>query len=176
MNIFKNIILVIISPKVGWDEVNRTGYPEDSILSKAYLPLLCILGLTSFLRIFYDSISVTDAFINALISCFIYFIEYYVASYLISGFYPELVKTKAGQGRVNSFILYNLIYLLILNIINNLMPIDFTPVMFMTIYVMWITTKGVDFLGLKESKTIKFVLISSALFLIVPFLIILLSR
>lgn len=172
MNLIKNILLVIVSPRVGWDSINQTGTHSSKVLAKAYFPLLGILALSAFVPMIYDStLEVKSQFTSAVIQCAAFFFDYYIASYLLSGFYPEIVKTEAGMSRLNSFILHILIYLMLLNIISNLLPIDFTPVLFLMVYAIWMAKQGTDFLGLKQEKVLKFVLIASALMLLAPIFI-----
>lgn len=169
MKLLKNIILVIISPKIGWDAVNHTGTHSNKILAKAFFPLLAILALSAFVPMVYDStLEIHSQFVSAVIQCAAFFFDFYITSYLLSGFYPEIVKTEAGMSRLNSFILHILIYLMILSIISNLMPIDFTPVLFLMIYAVWMAKLGIDFLGLKPEKSLKFVVIASALMIAAP--------
>ena len=175
MNIIKNIALVVISPRVGWEEVNRAGDSTDKVMFKAFYPLLLTLAFTSFAPIIYDSLSFSGAVINAIIQVSVYLFGFYIASYLLSGFYPDIVKTAAGHVRLDTFIAYNMMFLMVLNIINNLMPIEFTPIFFLIFYVIWLAIKGVDYLGLKKEKVIKFIIIASALFLSAPILINLIS-
>ena len=97
-----------------------------------------------------------------------YFISYYIIIYLLGGFYPELVKTEGASARLNDYILYNLIFLVLLMILRNLLPSDFTPVLFLMVYLPWMAYRGTDHLFVKKEKVAKFVVISSALLLGLP--------
>ena len=97
-----------------------------------------------------------------------YFISYYIIIYLLGGFYPELVKTEGASARLNDYILYNLIFLVLLMILRNLLPSDFTPVLFLMVYLPWMAYRGTDHLFVKKNKVAKFVVISSVLLLGLP--------
>lgn len=169
MNLLKIIMLVVVSPRIGWDEMNRSSVKTSDILSKAFFPMLIFLALTAFAPLIYDAnLTFVSAIISSIFHFSAYFLSYYLVSYLLGGFYPELVKTKAGKGRVNDFILFNLIYLMFLSIIENLLPIDFTPGLFMMLYVIWLVNVGAPYLGIKEEKKNKFVFIASAMLLVAP--------
>lgn len=175
MELIKNIFLVIISPKVGWEEVNRSGASTNAVLARMFYPMLGILAVTSFVPMIYDkTITLVASIIYAIAQVAIYFFDYFITNFLVTGFYPELVKTKAGHGRVNDYIIYSLSYLVILNIISNLLPIDFAPVLIMMMYVLWICTQGVEYVGLEKKKEMKFIFITSIMMLIAPVLIIIL--
>ncbi len=169
MNLFKNILLIIISPKVGWDAVNQAGIESSKLLARVFFPVLAVLAISAFVPRIYDStLEVSSLFTSAVLQCAAYFFVYYITSYLLGGFYPEVTKTAAGQSRLNSFIIHILTYLMLLNIVSNVMPIDFTPVLFLMVYAIWLATQGSDFLGVKPEKKVKFVIITSALMLIAP--------
>ena len=97
-----------------------------------------------------------------------YFISYYIIIYLLGGFYPELVKTEGAQARLNDYILYNLIFLVLLIILRNLLPSDFTPVLFLMAYLPWMAYRGTANLFVHKDKVVRFVVVSSALLLGFP--------
>lgn len=172
MYLIKNIILVIISPKVGWDSVNQSGIPSSTLLARVFFPLLGLLALSAFVPRVYDStLEWTTLVTSAILQCAAFFFNYYISSYLLSGFYPEITKTQAGMSRLNSYIIHILSYLILLNLISNVMPIDFTPVLFLMVYVLWIATQGTEYLGIKPEKKTKFVLLASVFMLLAPIFI-----
>jgi hypothetical protein len=172
MSLFKNIALVIVSPKLGWDEINQSGYPTQKLLSGAFYPLLAVLAIVAFVPMIYDStITLANSIMTAVIAFTSFFLTYLICSYFLGGFYPELVHTHASAERLNDFVIYNLIFLIFLSILNFLLPTHFTPLYFLILYMAYIAYRGVDFLGLKREKVLKFVLISSAMMIALPFLI-----
>lgn len=169
MDLFKNIILVIIAPRVGWDDINQSSIRTSEILTKAFFPLLSILAVSAFFPMFYDAtITLPATLKKSIVEFSAYFFTYYIASFLISGFYPELAKTNAGIERVNDYCLYNLIFLVILNILANVLPIDFTPVYFLMLYLPWIAFRGTEYLGVAKEKQAMFVSAASLFMLLIP--------
>jgi len=169
MSIWHNIFCVITAPRYGWEVINESNIPTGKVLSNAYRPLLYVLGLTSFVPMIYDStISFSTSLMTGIVLFSTYFISYYIITYLLGGFYPELVKTEGATARLNDYILYNLIFLVLLMILRNLLPSDFTPVLFLMVYMPWMAYRGTDHLFVKKDKVAKFVVISSALLLGLP--------
>lgn len=169
MSIWHNIFCVITAPKYGWELINETNIPVGKVLKSAYFPLLCVLGLSCFVPMIYDhTISFSTSLMTGIVMFSTYFISYYLISYLLEGFYPELAKTDGAKARLNDFILYNLIFLVLLIILRNLLPSDFTPVLFLMVYLPWMAYRGTDHLFVKKDKVAKFVVISSALLLGLP--------
>ena len=60
------------------------------------------------------------------------------------------------------------VILVLLMILRNLLPSDFTPVLFLMVYLPWMAYRGTDHLFVKKEKVAKFVVISSALLLGLP--------
>ena len=169
MNIWHNIFCVITSPKYGWEVINESNIPIGKVLRSAYIPLLCVLALSCFVPNIYDNtITFKESLMQVIVLCSSYFISYHVIVYLLSGFYPELVKTEGATARLNDYILYNLIFLVLLSILRNLLPSDFTPVLFLMVYLPWMAYRGTDHLFVKKDKVPKFVVISSLLLLGLP--------
>ena len=164
-----NILYVIISPKYGWEVINESNIPTGTLLSRAYYPLLAILMISCFVPRIYDStLSFGTLLLNAIVMLATFWVAYYIIIYLLGCSYPELVKTEGATARLHDFILYNLIFLVLINIIINLLPSDFTPLRFLMVYLPWMAYRGTDNLFVKKNKVNKFVFVSSAMLLGVP--------
>jgi hypothetical protein len=138
-------------------------------MRSAYLPLLVVLGFSCFVPMIYDStIPFSKSLMTGIVMFSTYFISYYMIVYLLGGAYPELVKTEGGRARLNDYILYNLIFLVLLMILRNLLPSDFTPMLFLMVYLPWMAYRGTDNLFVRKDKVAKLVIISSALLLGLP--------
>lgn len=172
MSIWHNIFCVITSPKYGWEVINESNIPIGKVMRTAYLPLLVLLALSCFVPKLYDTtITFSESLMTGIVLFSTYFISYYIIIYLLGGFYPELVKTEGATARLNDFILYNLIFLVLLIILRNLLPSDFTPILFLMAYLPWMAYRGTDHLFVKKDKVAKFVVISSALLLGLPIIL-----
>ena len=172
MSIWHNIFCVITAPKYGWEVINESNIPTGKVLRSAYLPLLCALALSCFVPMLYDhTITFSTSLMTGIVLFSTYFISYYIIIYLLGGFYPELVKTEGATARLNDYILYNLILLVLLRVLRNLLPSDFTPVLFLMGYLPWMAYRGTDHLFVKKDKVAKFVVISSVLLLGLPLLL-----
>ena len=172
MSIWHNIFCVITSPRYGWEVINESNIPIGKVLHNAYMPLLCVLALSCFVPMVYDrTITFSTSLMTGIVTFSTYFISYYIIIYLLGGFYPELVKTQGAAARLNDYILYNLIFLVLLTILRNLLPSDFTPILFLMAYLPWMAYRGTECLFVKKHKVARFVVISSALLLGLPIVI-----
>ena len=71
---------------------------------------------------------------------------------------------------VGASILYNLIFLVLLKILSKLLPSDFTPVLFLMLYLPWMAYRGTGNLFVKQDKVNQFTIVSSMLLLGLPIL------
>ena len=153
MNIWHNIFCVITSPRYGWELINESNIPVGKVLRSAYLPMLVVLALSCFVPMIYDStILFSKSLMTGIVLFSTFFISYYIIIYILSSLYPELVKTEGAKARLNDFILYNLIFLVLLKILSKLLPSDFTPVLFLMLYLPWMAYRGTGNLFVKQDK------------------------
>jgi len=172
MSIWRNIFCVITAPKYGWEVINESNIPTGKVLHSVYFPLLGVLAVSCFVPMLYDrTISFGASLMDGIVMVSTYFISYFIIVYLLGGFYPELVKTAGATARMNDFILYNLIFLVLLIILRNLLPSDFTPILFLMAYLPWMAYRGTDHLFVKKEKVTKFVIIASTLLLGLPIVV-----
>ncbi|MBQ4138472.1 MAG: hypothetical protein II592_02880 [Muribaculaceae bacterium] len=175
MSVAKNIFMVITSPKLGWEGVNESVTATARVLSSGFYPVLAILAIASFVPYIYTPTDwpLSKLLIHAIIEFTSFFASYFLISYLLGGFYPRLVKTPSATTRLNNFIIYNLIYLALLEICNNLLDNAFSPLYFMLLYVCVLVNKGaIHYLGMSNDKKLtKFVLVASALLILLPIII-----
>lgn len=169
MSLWRNIILVIISPKVGWEEIDRGGFPVQRVLVGGFFPQLALLLISSFMPLFYDpEMLLSRAVMNGIVWTSSYFVSYFVISYLLGGFYPELSRTKGSIARMNNYLLYCLMFLLLLKILLNML-FQFSPLYFLTLYLGVIAYHGTVFLRLEEHKVFKFTLIATLFMIGLPY-------
>lgn len=172
MRIFKNLILLIVSPKVGWDEVCKSNISTNRLLHGMFLPLLLVLVVATFVPMFYDTTKeFSMLLIEAILNFGAFFFAYFVTVYILDILYPELVTTEAGENRMCDFVMYNLMFLMLLKITMYVLPIEFVPLYFLMLYLPFIVYRGETYLGVKPAKAVAFMLISSAMMLAIPFLI-----
>lgn len=169
MSFTKNIVLLLLSPKNGWKEIKHYNTPAKLMLSKVVYPLIALLSLSAFAGLIYNpELSISDGIQQAIIEFSKYFFAYLLVNYLMTGFFPKVVSNKTSANKVSIFLQYNLVVLIIINIINNLLPIPFTYLNILYLYIFFVAWKADDFLEIVESKDKKFLVISAALLLFIP--------
>jgi len=169
----RNILVVIIRPKIGWQYIDDSGNSTQRVLAGVFFPLLAILAISCFVPMIYDSTTHTlsTSLMDAIVSFSEFMLTYFLCSYLLSGFYPQFTRSHIALSKLNNYIIYNLSYLIILSILLNLLNAEFSVLYFLFLYMPYMAYNGVDFLGVESGKSFKFVVISSVMMLAFPFII-----
>jgi len=169
----KDFAILLISPKVGWQYIDDRCYSAQRVLGAFFYPLLAILAISSFVPLIYDSASNTlsSALMSAIVAFAKYMLTYYLCVYLLSGFYPQFTRSSLAMSKLSNYVIYNLSFLIVLQILINVLNAEFSPLFFMVLYMPYIAYRGVDFLCIDNDKSIKFVLISSIMMISFPIFI-----
>ncbi len=169
----RNFIVLLISPRVGWQYIDDKCYSSQRVLGTFFYPLLAILAISSFVPMIYDSASytVSSSLMKAIISFSVFMLTYYLCIYLLSGFYPQFTRSSLAMSKLCSYVIYNLAFLILLSILINVLNGEFSPLYFLVLYMPYIAYRGVDFLCVDSDKSIKFVVISSIMMILFPFII-----
>ncbi len=169
----RNILVVIINPKVGWQYIDDCANSTQRVLGSVFFPLLAILACSCFVPMIYDS--ATNTLSLTLMEAIVWFskfmLTYFLCSYLLSGFYPQFTRSHIALAKLNNYIIYNLSYLIILSILIKLLNGEFSPLYFLFLYMPFMAYLGSEYLFIEKGKKIKFVIISSLMMLSFPFII-----
>lgn len=172
-DMLKKFLLVIIKPKLGWQYIDDSGNSTQRVLSGLFFPLLAVLAISSFIPMIYDSTThdLSSSLMDAIVAFSKYMLTYFLCSYLLSGFYPEFSRSQIALSKLNNYIIYNLSFMIILSILMNILNAELSVLYFMFLYMPYVAYMGLDFLGLKTDKRMKFFIISSLMMIALPFVI-----
>lgn len=172
MDIIRNLFVLIASPRVGWEDISLSSCDTRRLLRHGLYPLLALLAVTSFVPMIYDhTITFWQSVVTMIVGGASYFFGFHIADYLLGGFFPQLTRTDLATGRLHRFVAYCTMYLVVLSILQNVLPIQISAVFFMMLYVVWIAHRGIDYLELGSTSHSTFLLTASALLLFVPVVI-----
>ncbi len=169
----RNFIVLLMSPKVGWQYIDDKCQSAQRVLSTFFFPLLAILAISSFVPMIYDSASntVSSSLMKAIVAFSKYMLTYYLCVYLLSGFYPQFTRSSLAMSKLSNYVIYNLAFLIILSILINVINGEFSPLYFLELYMPYIAYRGVNFLCVDSNKSVKFVVISSIMMIACPIII-----
>lgn len=169
----RNFLVLLISPKVGWQYIDDKCHSAQRVLGTFFYPLLAILAISSFVPMIYDSAShtISSSLMEAIVAFSKYMLSYYLCVYLLSGFYPQFTRSSLAMSKLSNYVIYNLAFLIVLSILINVINGEFSPLYFLELYMPYIAYRGVDFLCVDSNKSAKFVVISSIMMIGFPIII-----
>ena len=165
MNLFATILLMIVSPTIGWEKIGRLSIPTKVLQGKVFFPTLAVLAVSAMFKFLYGDFSLTEALINAIIAFAAYFFTFYISSMVMNFISPG--DTQDAKNRLDNLMIFAIEYLVLINIISNMLPSHFTILEFLKLYVAFILFRGLDYINYKE-KPVFFVTIATLSVLIIP--------
>ena len=169
MDLFKKILLMIVSPGIGWERINKLSIPTRIMLGNVFYPTLAVVALSVFVRLFYDDdLTLTRTLINAIIVFTSYFFAFHISSGVMNFFLPG--ENQEAKDRMDNLLLFGLEFLALLNVINNLLPSSFAILDLLNLYVGFIIYTGLNYINY-EGKAWVFVVGTSAMLLLIPIII-----
>lgn len=150
---FSLFIKLFISPLKGWKSLKNSTLRPEQVASGCFYPMLALASVSVFMGKFYDSAcTLTQMLIDAVgvfISFFIgYFLTMALSRMVLRGDASE--KLDGFYGR--SWLMYIMSTLALFFIIAQIFPPLEPVVVFLPLYSIYLTLRGVRFLRLKESK------------------------
>ena len=162
--------MLLVSPADGWNSIKKYNVPTQVMLSKVFYPLLAILAITAFATLIYKTdASIAYCIQKAIIGFAKFFLGYHLCSYILTGFFPNIAYDADSANRVNISILYNMVILVILNIIENLLPAPWLFINIFYVYIFYVSSKCTDFLEIEPQNYFRYVL--PGLVIVFPFFI-----
>ena len=163
MNFAKNIAYVACFPRNGWVEVSRDGVQARQVQARVLYPMMAVVALSAFMALLYnEEATLTGCIQSAIIEFAKYFFTYLLASYVLTGYFPAVVKDRQSADRANVVIQYCMAIIIALNIIDNLLPVAFPYLRILYCYIFFVAWKADAYLGIKEEGDKKFLSLLAA--------------
>ena len=144
-----------------------SGYLQPTSLVVEYrnVSITELPTVSTMFEMFFGSCTLTIAVINAIIAFAAYFFTFYISSMIMNFISPG--DTQDAKNRLDNLIIFALEYLVLINIVSNMLPSHFTILEFLKLYVAFILFRGLDYINYKE-KPVFFVTVATLSVLIIP--------
>lgn len=152
LNFLKYLMLLIISPAKGWEDVSLARLDSNRLFRYGFLPMIFICGLSASIRFLYiPGIDVWQSVIEGVVSIGAYFVTYFVAFFVFSGFATKWVEgDRVNTNHLSSFVIFNLSLLCLFEIIRNVIPVENALINFLPVFDILIMWKGDRFMHVKD--------------------------
>lgn len=165
----KNLFQLILSPSRGWEDISASMHPSRLLLHEGFYPLLTVASLSEFLRLFYDA----DTSFVTLLELAIamggtYFASYFIAGMVLESYLKNMVDGEINRLKVDTFVIYGLSLLLVIELITSVVPTDLTLIKFLPLFVALILYKGSAYMSVKSNCELRFLCLSVIAVIVVP--------
>lgn len=166
-----NIFQLVISPAHGWEDISSSGVSAERLVKKGFYPLLACLAISALIPILYKSahISLIEGLQHAIIAFTVFFATLFLGNWAMANFMPAMSETANTRLKNQSYVIYSLGFLAIIDIVNNVLPVDVLPIQILPAYVLFIMYKGVRYLDVAPSKIGQFMFVSVLFIALPPF-------
>ncbi|MCM1349431.1 MAG: hypothetical protein NC338_08470 [Firmicutes bacterium] len=166
------MLQLILSPRRGWEDVAVDNFPSQCLLKSGFVPLIILVSLTCLPSLWYHSDATLAAVLERMVAYFVtYLTSYYIASLVFSLYIPSCTDGVMSLNKNNTFILYNLGILAVLNILTNLLPMVPDMLYLLPVYVYFIMWRGIAYMEVKFNGVILFMVLNLVAVLLPPFLL-----
>lgn len=155
IHFLKNILQLTVNPSRGWEDVSHDAEDAATLCRDGFYPLLAITALScvgGFWKIDADT-TLIAVIQNAIITFTAYFATMFFAQFVMSAAMKKLTDKEASPVKNANVVIYSLGIMSIINIIVNLLPLDFAVLKFLPVYVGFILYKSQRYEAVTEEKT-----------------------
>lgn len=169
LNFLKYLILLIISPAKGWEDIAESDVTPRMAYGRGLLPLTAVGGLSAFAPLIYGKSTTWQCITDALVIIGSYFITYFIAIFVYQTFAGRWVQErKADIKRFSLFISYNLAILLVCVMLRNVIPVENALINFLPVFDILIMWKGAQFIYADEDYVGHLMLLSIVSIMVPP--------
>ncbi len=165
------LLQLVAAPTKGWEAVAEADIEPRELCSRGFYPLIGIVALSVFIRRIYDdSYTITGLLQDAGITFMQYFITYFLASFIFAIALPSVISDDSGdETRTNTYIIYNLALLAIINLISNCLPMELSIVQFLPLFVILVLWTGLPYLGVQPQYRMRTFFVSLLAVMVPPY-------
>lgn len=164
---------LILAPEQGWRDIADADRPVRSLLLGGFYPLLLLTSLTVLLGGLYHPGQHSWTVLLQLMAVeFVkFFITYHIAVYVFDAYGHRFTDYPVSTQRNQTFILFGLSLLALMDLVYNCLPIPLTIIWFFAIYVAYILLRGCSYMHIPERNTQKFMILTVVVVIALTFVL-----
>lgn len=175
LRFLRYISQLIISPANGWEDIAARSQAPADILRIGYYPLAAVTAASVFVRLFYGGTRLyhpATLIAEAVVTFVMFFASYFLASFCWTIFAGNFsARSEATEKKQNTFIIYNLSLLALIQIIGNCLPISLSLVQFLPLFILVVIWAGHTYVCVKPQSMFAFMVFSAITILVPPYAI-----
>lgn len=156
----RDMFQLVLSPIKGWEDVAADKFNGRDLLIKGYIPFIAIASVTVLIKVVYSPEATLIVGLQQMVVCFVkYFVSYYLAAFVFTLFLPTCIEGELSMLKCQTFIIYGLALLALVNIIKNCIPVDLAISFVMPVYVLYILWRGLRYMNISFNGVGTFLLL-----------------
>lgn len=152
----KYLLQLVLSPRNGWEDIEKSGLTSRRIAAQGYYPLIACAAVSEYAQaLFHHHVVFLKLFISMVVTFVVFFISYVFGTFVLS----FAVDTSSSQVRIDEeercrvFTLFTLGLLAIIWIIVNFLPVTRLVLFFLPCYVALVQWKGCEYMHVEPKRT-----------------------
>ena len=175
VHFLRYISQLVMSPSHGWEDIAARSEKPADIAINGFYPLLGLTACRVFAKLFYGGIRLNPLSLlieEAVVTFVMFFAGYFFASFCWSVFAGRFsAKTEATEKKQDTFIIYNLSLLAIIQIIENVLPISLSLVQFLPLFILVVIWAGHTYVCVRPQSMLMFMVFAVLTILVPPYAI-----
>lgn len=164
----KYIIQLILSPKNGWEDLDRQAPSPKMMLVGGFYPLLAVSVATEFFGLFTGHETVLTAVVSALADFGAFFLAVYFTRLVLSLMLGNLCEEMPSDERIEMFSTVAVGLMVFFQIIDNIVPWSLMLLKFLPVYVVLVLSKSFRYMNVRRDCEMRFLVLSSLLVVAAP--------
>lgn len=149
----KHLFQLILSPRNGWEDVDKAAMPPARIAAEGFYPLIAIAAASVFTQaLFKHHVVFLSLFMRMIVTFVVYFISYFFSTFVMSMAVEPMIEGEYDEVRCQTFTLYTLGSLALISLIINCLPVTPLVLFFLPCYVALIQWKGCEYMRVRPEK------------------------
>lgn len=169
--IYEEIKQIIFYPAKAWKEIEKNGF-EKNVQKNYIYPLIVATTIAVILgQIWITSFDIQMIIKVGFITFISYFISFFASIFLLGKFIEKKYEREIDLKKIKIFVAYSSTLMLVMNMIVGLIPVDMFFLKVFNIYTAYIVLQGAYILDIKEEEQNTFVLVTTIIILLCPYIV-----
>lgn len=166
------LLKLLFRPDEGWKEVKRSKIKPDQFAQKCFYPVVAMASCCNLLDLIYNpDATLQSVIVNSVIIFISYFLGYFLSVILSRIFLPSSCKQATEKNFGKVFVMMSMSTLALFTIFRLTLPMLEPVLVFLSIYTMYIISRGIKLLRVPQNQTITCTVVFIITILGTPYLI-----
>lgn len=156
----RDMLQLMLAPKKGWEDVSADAFPPAVLFRSGFLPLVFLAAASQMLQWAYHPDVAWWIWVErSVVVAFRLLAAYYIASFAFTLYLPSCVDGGFNDTKCNTFIVYGVGMIALINFITNCMPMDFSVLYLLPAYALFVLWRGLHYLSISFNSVGTFILL-----------------